>query len=158
MSDIRSDASEIEKKMAHLMRDRHIPKEDILKGIRDLPASEKFVMRDTWIELVLDDSLENWRRLASYKLLIHRCITYPCSTEYFLTEAIMPLGIARSQVLDMTRAQTVPIARENVEAVFMAILPISTSVGPAAVYFAERRSANQVEQAVIYPDIDEAIA
>lgn len=98
----------------------------------------------------------DWRRLESYKLLIHRWMTYPCDVEYFVREGIAPLCIDESQIVDMTMAQYVPMERNEDDLILMANLPISTSIGPAAVYFAVRRSTNTVERVVVYPDTVEA--
>jgi hypothetical protein len=143
--------SQTEKNLAAAIGNLGHTKDEIASLAGALPAAERFVMRSDWVELARDSSLENWRRLEACKLLFYRCITYPCNLDYFLSETIVPLGIDQGQIVEMTMAQALPFERKPGVAIRMVNLPIWTSVGPAAVYFAVRISENIVEQAAVYP-------
>ena len=145
-------ALKTEKIIADAISDSDVPRDEVLGLIRELPAFQQFVMKEAWVQLARDDSLATWRRLESYSLFINRCITYPCDLGYFLSEAITPLGIDQSQIVDMTKAQCIPVARKEGVVVRMANLPIPTPVGLAAVYFSVHRLANTVEQVAVYPE------
>jgi hypothetical protein len=149
-------ASGIEKKTAEVIRNRSVSRDQVFKSIKTLPQTGQFIMKNIWLELVLDRSMEKWRRLEAYKILLSRCLTYPCSLEYFTKEAIAPLGIDKSQMVDMTMAQLLPMEieekRKRGDLILMVNLPILTSIGPASVYFAVERSTNAVEQAQIHPE------
>jgi len=149
---IKQEASEVEKRLAQAMGDRNVPKGEVLGMLQDLPATERFVMRNTWIALARDESLENWRRLESYKLLVYRCLTYPLLLENFIEEATTPMGVSAEEIVDMTMASFVPLERRSGTMILMVNLPIATSIGPASVYLAVCRHANTVERVAVYPD------
>jgi len=146
--------SEQEKNLADAMASPDVSKIDVLRRIRDLTADQEFVLADTWRRLSLDGSLEAWRRLESYKLLLHRCLSYPCSRDEFVREAVTSMGIDEGLIVDMTRASAVPVERREGNSILMVNLPIRTHLGLAAVYFTTPRGSNVVEQAEMYPDAE----
>jgi hypothetical protein len=148
-------ASRIEKNLAAAISDPAFPKDEVLRRIAATPSKQKFVMNDTWAKLALDGSLEPWRRLEAYKILIHRCLAYPCGLDQFMSEAITPMGVDESQIVDMTMAEALPIERNHGEIIYMVHLPIKTSMGPVAVYYAVDRETKVVERAGVYPQTDE---
>lgn len=145
------EASQAEKMLAQDMENLTISKAEVLRKIAAL-STEPFVMRETWIYLSRSQSLDNWRRLESYKFVIYRCMTYPHTYDEFFDEAIRPMGIDAKTITDMAKASFLPLERRSGTKIFMVNLPIVTDVGRAAVYFAVERSSNTVERAVVYPD------
>jgi len=143
--------SEIENKLAEAIRNNKVPKDEVLQLIKDLPAVEPFVKKNTWLNISRNESLEKWRRWEAYKLLINRCISYPCNLDDFIREAITPLGVTKDQLVDMTMAQSLPVDVMDEEIIFMVNLPISTPVGPASVYLAVSSSTNSVKRVGVHP-------
>lgn len=144
-------ASQVEKMLVQDMENSAISKAEVLRKIEAL-STELFLMRETWIDFSHSQSLDNWRRLESYKLVIYRCITYPHTLDDFIAEVITPMGIESKKIIDMTMASFIPLERSSGTTIFMANLPITTDVGPAAVYFEVQKTTNAVERAVVYPD------
>ncbi len=140
----------LERQLLDALRNRDTPKREILRQASDLPEG-KFKHKEAWLELSCTADLEDWRRLAAYELLITRCITYPCDLDLFVREVIAPLGIERSQIVDMTMGQYVPIKRRGKKSILMANLPIPILAGRPAVYFAVERSTKLVTEAAVHP-------
>ncbi len=144
-----------EKNLVQAMKDPTVSMAEISRLITELPADQGVGTKQTWIDLAADESLEDWRRLASIQLLLDRCIRYPQPLQNFLREVLEPLDVSADAVRDMTIAQNLPLERVPGESVRMALLPISTAVGPAAVYFAVGKPDESVERAAVYPRLEQ---
>ena len=151
-NDSQQEPSDIEKNLIRVIQDQNVSKDDVLRSVRQLAGTERFVMKDSWIGLAKDELLENWRRLEAYKLLINHCLIYPCPFDEFIAEAITPMGINRQDLIDMSVASFVPLERRFDAAIFAASLPIKLATGQAAVYMSIQDSTNMVERAVVHPD------
>ena len=144
--------SEIEQSIAALLESTGTTRDAALRLIKSVPANQQFVMNDFWRKLASDGSAEGWRRLAAYELLIDRCLAFPYTRAAFAAEALTPLGVDEGRSVEMTKAQFVPVQRKTGEIVRMAVLPIATSVGPAAIYYTLHRASGIVRQAAVYPN------
>jgi hypothetical protein len=122
--------------------------------LRGIPAGERFCMRNTWTEYACNTSLDGWRRLAAYQIIVERCISYPRELQSFALEAIRAIGVPQENVIDMTPAHNLPFSRKAKQKIRMAILPIPMPAGRAAIYFAVDELNHYVEQAAVYPAID----
>lgn len=149
--------SEWEQRLVRLFRDPAASREQVLEALRSLPAGERFVMKGKWMEMAMNESLENWRRLASYQVLIERAISYPCELASFVTDTLLPLGIQEEQLTDMSMASYVPVRREG-NSVYVAVLPFSSSLGSTGVYIAVDPIEKVVREATVYPGINETKA
>ena len=146
-------ASRLEQQLAQRMVAPGISRAEILELLRRVPAEQKFFMRSEWVQITRNNTLEDWRRLASYQLIVDRTISYPCKFTSFDADALRPLGIREDQLIDMTMGQYVPVQRNSGSVIRMATLPFSTSVGDAALYLAVCPADNVVEQAAVYPGV-----
>lgn len=144
--------SDIEKNLIRVVQDQNVSKDDVFESVRKVTGTERFVMKDKWIALAKDESLDDWRRLESCKLLINHCFTYPYPFDKFLAEAINPMGVDRQELIDMSMASFVPLERRFDLAIFAASLPIKTATGHAAVYMSVQDSTKMVERAVVHPE------
>jgi hypothetical protein len=108
-----------------------------------------------WKRIVQDNRLDQLKRLAAYQLVIGHLISYPSTFASFATDALSPFGIAKDQLVDMTMGQYVPVQRQGGNIVQMARLPFVTSVGNASLYFSQRRADDVVEEAAVYPGVEE---
>ena len=133
------------------LRRRDLGRDEISRMIKDLQPDERFVMPEQWRSVALDKTREDWRRLIACDLLISRCITYPCKPADFIREAVSPFGLDERAMIDMAVAQHLPFERREGESVYMVNLPVSTPIGPAALYIGLGQSSQRVERAVVYP-------
>jgi len=108
-----------------------------------------------WRGLVRDESLEEWRRLTAFQVLLDHGIAYPVGIQEFLDRAVHELGFEEAKGVDMSRSSFVPLARKEGERPFMINLPIRTPIGPASLYYSVDE-ANQVRQARVYPSAADA--
>lgn len=145
--------SDAEARTVEIFEDLDAVREEVTRQVQNLPAGDRFVRRDVWAALSGSVSVEDWRRLEAYKILIHRCLIYPCDYGEFVSQAIAPLGLDESQLVSMTRAQHVPVERKEGNEIHMIKLPISSHLDPAALYFSVDSHTGQVEQAEIFPDL-----
>jgi hypothetical protein len=150
---IQHEASEAEKNLVRSVADNSVPQDEILRLIRELPSAERLVMKESWIGLASDGSLENWRRLEAAKLFVSRCLSYPMPLDDFVVEIGALQGRDRANTVDMTMGSLVPLERRPGSAILMANLPIMTSTGQISIYFDVRRDTNTVERAVVHPDM-----
>jgi hypothetical protein len=118
-----------------------------------VPSTQRFVLRQDWQALAASRALTDWRRLVAVNMLVHRCLAHPCSLDEFVHAVLTPLGLDASQMIDMSRAQLVPVARQEGRAIRMVRLPLTTPVGPPAVYLAVRHTTGMIEEAALYPAI-----
>jgi hypothetical protein len=147
-----------EREVAEAVADPASSLSEISRLITQLPAGGGAGdLRQTWLDLVADRDAEDWRRLAAIEVLLDRHVEYPQPLEGFLRTALEPLGIGSGEVRDMTIAQNLPIERVPGENVRMALLPISTEVGPAAVYFAVGTGDARVQRAAVYPRVEQLV-
>lgn len=146
------EAREVERRLILLLESPHSSRREVLDLISALPAGEKFFLREKWIELSGNDSLESWRRIESYKILLKHGIAYPCDFSRFFAETIAPYGIDQNRLVNMSKAQHVPFESKGGELIYMAQLPIRVASGPASVYFAVDRPSNSVVRAGVAPD------
>jgi hypothetical protein len=107
-----------------------------------------------WQKVAMDGSLEEWRRLIAYQVLLDHGVTYPIRVEEFLDLVVRKLGFSEQEGLDMTRTSFIPLARKEGEKPFMINLPIQTPVGPASLYYSVDQTS-QVQQASVYPSAAE---
>jgi hypothetical protein len=124
-------------------------------ALRSIQASERFWMQNIWTQYADNQKLDTWRRLAAYQILVERCIPYPREVRDFIAEAIRIMGIAEENLIDMTPAHNLPFERKAKQKIRMAILPIITADGPAALYFAIDEPNHYVELAKISPAFDD---
>jgi hypothetical protein len=141
----------VERRLLDALSDRAFDGGAIRILIDELPPQERFILDTRWVALALDRSMEAWRRLRAYELLVQRCLSYPCSLDAFETRALAPFGVNRGAAVDMTIAQVLPIERNHGEAIYMVPLPINTAIGVAAVYFAVIRGMKDVLRAGVGP-------
>ena len=146
--------SPIERELLQAVINPKISQEQISLKLHAISPEERFVLSDEWRGLARDRTLEDWRRLLSYDLLISRCLIYPCGFDFFKAEALAPLGLVDGSLIDMTMAQHLPFERHRGEIIRMANLPISTALGPAAVYMALGPPGDQVLRAAVYPRVE----
>lgn len=106
-----------------------------------------------WSEIAADESLDVWRRLAAYGVLVSRCIVYPAAVDDVVKIALEPLGLTKEQLVDGTMFQNVPIERTPSNELLVATLPIETSVGRATLYMAVGDDET-VARAGVYPATD----
>ena len=141
--------------LLQLLRDPRVSREQVLKARQDIPAGERFVMKNAWMEMARNTAFENWRRLASYQMLIERGVAYPCELASFVADALLPLGIQEEQLTDMSMASYVPVHRER-GTVYVAVLPFSSSLGSTGLYIVVDEKSKVVQEAAVYPGIAEA--
>lgn len=149
-----SEPSADERGLAGAIGNLDLPDAEVRRRLMALPAGQRFVQNDTWLALARDERLPVWRRLAAYRLLIERCLTYPCPREAFVRAALAPLGVDAGRMVDMTMAQALPVERRADTVIRMVHLPIATPIGPAAVYLALNPATDTVEQAGLSPTAD----
>lgn len=151
-----SDATASERALADALADATAPDAAVRRQLDAVPADRRFGQQERWLALTRDGRLAAWRRLAAYRLLVERCLSYPAPRATFVREALAPLGLASAPWIDMTIAQHVPVARRDDAVIRMVHLPIQTAVGPAALYLVLREATDMIEQAAVSPDLDRA--
>lgn len=141
---------EQEAALADTVGDEGSPKDAVLDAL-DAVVDGECNLRDRWAALAQDGTLVPWRRLVACDVLIANCVTYPRPLDEFIDVDLVALGIRRSDIADADILQNLPIERHPDEQRFVASLPIETSIGPAAVYFAVQRDRQQVMRAAVFP-------
>ncbi len=152
MAGKQDNASTREEQLVAALGSRQHQRSEIQLMIKDLPADERFVLREAWLAVVTDAGQEAWRRLLAYKLLVGQGVSYPASLETFWSTVVAPLGIDRSKIVDMTMGSHVPVQRSADLAVNMVSLSIATPTGTAALYYSVHRSSGEVVEAAVSPD------
>jgi hypothetical protein len=147
-------APQKETELAAAIVNPHVTCSQLALLLHGVPSGERFCMQNTWTEYACNTSLNGWRRLAAYQIIVERCISYPRELGSFALEAIRAIGIAQENVIDMTPAHNLPFTRKAKQKIRMAILPMLMPAGQAAVYFAVDELDHYVEQAAVYPAID----
>lgn len=141
-----------EQQLVEALADPHVSREDILRLLDTFAPDAPLALTEMWSALAQAESLDAWRRLMAYRLLIERCLIYPLERESFLDTALRPFGLDDDQIIDATMSQNLPIAREFSETISIAYLPIQTPIGQAAVYFAHDRDTGAIMRAGVYPN------
>lgn len=144
-------AAEQERELAELLERPTATREDVLQVLRRMPQRVPCALRDRWKRLAASASLEPWRRLEAYRVLVSSCLAYPCPLADFVREALAPVCNSEADIVDMTIAQHLPMPRDG-DAIRMVTLPISTPIGPAALYFAVRQPGGLVVRAAVHPE------
>jgi hypothetical protein len=139
-------------KIIAILTNSAIPKKEVLTLIENLPLSISPSLRTKLAKVMSNESIEDWRRLEAYKLLIYRGIAYPVAFKAFVEATIEAINLDQSQIVDMTMAQLLPVDRTKGDVTFMVTLPIRTPEGPVALYFVIQRLANVVTEAKVFPD------
>jgi hypothetical protein len=152
MSGTEEKRSTSEKQLMTALGSSTHPRSEIDQMVKDVPAGERFVMRDAWFAVARDSATEPWRRLLAYKLLVRRSVSFPVSLNSFWDTLVAPFGIDRHQIVDMTMASAVPVQRSADVAVSMVSLPITTPTGTAALYYSVRRADGAVVDAAVSPE------
>lgn len=134
------------------VRDLSASREQVATSIEALPPGSCSLAR-SWSEIVADESLEAWRRLAAYGVLVSRCIRYPAALDDVVRIALEPFGLSKEQLVDGTMLQNVPLERAPSNQLLTATLPIETSVGRATFYMAVGEGGT-VARAAVYPVTD----
>ena len=143
---------EAESRLLEAIDDPASTEQSVLARIAQLAGSPGFVLADAWQSRARDGSLDDWRRLASYRILVEKVIAYPCDRQRFVEDAIVAVGVSEQQIVDLSRVGALPFERQEGDRVLMANLPIRTAVGTAGVYFAVGREGSHVRTAKVYPE------
>ena len=125
--------------------------EPVAALIERLPGTARFAAAEEWKARARNPSLDHWRRLAAYRLLVEKVMVYPSDKSRFVDEAITSMGVADAKITDMSRVGALPFERHPGERIFMANVSIRTSVGPASVYFAVSPDDREVRTAKVHP-------
>lgn len=144
-----------ERSLLNALGDAATSREQIHGLMTQLKSEERFHLNHEWLELALNESLPAWRRLVAVQCILDRYMTYPCPKQVFEREVLVPMRIDDSQVLDMTIAQALPIERNHGEVIHMALLPIPTPAGSAAIYLALQRETENVLRAAVSPKAED---
>jgi hypothetical protein len=143
-----------ERALADAVGDERSSKHDVLAALAAAEEGGPCADRQRWGSLARDSRLEAWRRLAACHVLLTRCVTYPRQLAAFIDDDLAALGARRGDVTDASMAQNLPLERRPDEQLFVVSVPIDTSVGRAAIYFAVGRGGEHVTGAAIYPPSD----
>jgi hypothetical protein len=142
--------SESEHDLLAALADSGVDQKDFVARLEETAPEGRFELKEHWMALAVNSNLEDWRRLAASRVLVEYAISFPINKRAFLDQVVLPMEIREDQIIELAVAQALPFDRVEGERVLMANLPIRTSVGPAAVYFAVD-SSNQVQRAAVYP-------
>lgn len=115
-------------------------------------VADRFEAAASWREIVLDGAQESWRRIAALQILVDRVVGVPCAESLLATEVLAPLHTV-AEPLEVLG--TLPFVSAPGDIPKRAVLPIRTSVGGTALYYAVD-AAGTVTQAAVYPPFDEA--
>jgi hypothetical protein len=141
--------------LARALRDPEQSAVEVSRLVARLSAGEQAGTESTWIAAATDDGLEDWRRVAAAQILVEHCTPYPQPLRRLLAEVLAPIGADPGALQDMTMAQNLPIPRIPGESVRMASLPLSTRVGPAAVYIGMTAADDMAQRAAVFPRVEQ---
>lgn len=136
--------------LAGLMQGAAATQSAVSKRIELMPTGERCVMKDHWLALYRDSGLATWQRLESSRILVEKCVTFPCDLDEFTNEVLASLGVHSAEIQEVSKWQKLPIERKLGDWIRMAKLPISTRDQQVAAYFVVNRLANTVQRAEVH--------
>ena len=143
---------ESEARVLAALDDPSATEESVAALIERLLGNAHLAAAEAWKARARNPALEHWRRLAAYRVLLEKVMVYPSDKNRFVNEVITSMGVPDAQITDMSRVGALPFERRPGDRVFMASLPIRTSVGPACVYFAVSPDDREVRTAKVHPE------
>ena len=126
--------------------------EEVIDSYIGLLPERLFKSPTVWIALANDVELDAWKRMEAYKVLLGQCVDYPCKYDLFMDQIISPLNREGNPILNMSKAQYLPLDRIGQEKIYMLNLPLQTESGPLSVYFTFSEKSKKVNKAIIYPN------
>lgn len=155
MSDeLAAKALELEQELIAALRDPSAAHGDLRRRLDSFPRSARFVSCKEWLGIAADVRLGCWRRLTALQIAIDRCISFPCELGGFTITVLAPLAADQQPFIDLSIEQNLPFERHPDEKVYVAPIPIDTSIGRAGLYFALSQASPSVMRAAVYPAAD----
>ena len=97
MTDESNAEASLERELARQVAAPQVSRAEVVALLSKLPG--RFELGALWMAMARNAGFENWRRHASYQVVIERVIAYPCAFAAFEPQALAPFGIEARQLI-----------------------------------------------------------